>query len=124
RTSVTTIEGAWPDVADRAPGGDVVVCHHVVYNVPDLVSFAQRLTDHAWRWVVVELTAQHPMSVLNDLWQHFHGLTRPTTPTADGERRDERAAVPLRGRSGTGACVAGRRRDPTCPAQPGPCPPG
>ena len=31
----------------------------------------------------MELTAQHPMSVLNDLWQHFHGLARPTTPMAD-----------------------------------------
>jgi hypothetical protein len=31
----------------------------------------------------MELTAQHPLSPLNDLWLHFHGLVRPTTPSAD-----------------------------------------
>lgn len=80
---VTTIEGSWPDVADRTPAADVVVCHHVAYNVPDLAQFARRLADHARRRVVMELTARHPMSALNDLWLHFHGLVRPTTPTAD-----------------------------------------
>jgi SAM-dependent methyltransferase len=82
-TTVTTIEGTWPDVADQTPVADVAVCHHVAYNVPDLAPFAQRLADHARRRVVVELTAQHPMSVLNDLWLRFHGLARPTTPTVD-----------------------------------------
>lgn len=80
---VVTIEGAWPDVAEQTPVADIVVCHHVAYNVADLASFVRRLTDHARRRVVMELTAQHPMSVLNDLWLHFHGLTRPTSPTAE-----------------------------------------
>jgi len=53
------------------------------YNVPDLVPFAQALTDHADRRVVVELTAEHPAMNLNDAWQQLHGLHRPTTPTAD-----------------------------------------
>jgi len=51
--------------------------------VPELAPFVQRLTDHARARVVMELTAQHPMSVLNDLWLRFHGLVRPTTPTVD-----------------------------------------
>jgi len=34
--------------------------------------------------VVVELTRTHPQSNLNDLWLRFHGLRRPTGPTADG----------------------------------------
>ncbi len=80
---VTTIEGAWPAVADQTPVGDVVVCHHVAYNVQDLAPFVLALTAHARRRVVMELTAQHPMSVLNELWLHFHGLSRPSTPTAD-----------------------------------------
>src|SRR5690348_12266663 len=80
-TTVATIEGTWPDVADQTPLADVVVCHHVAYNVPDLAPFMQRLTDHARRRVVVELTAQHPMSDLNELWLRFHGLIRPTTPS-------------------------------------------
>ena len=81
--AVTTMEGPWPAVAQQTPVADVVVCHHVAYNVPELAPFVLRLTDHARARVVVELTAQHPMSVLNDLWLRFHGLTRPTTPTAD-----------------------------------------
>jgi hypothetical protein len=33
--------------------------------------------------VVVELTADHPQSSLNPLWERFHGLRRPSRPTAD-----------------------------------------
>ncbi|HXT36148.1 MAG TPA: methyltransferase domain-containing protein [Chloroflexota bacterium] len=79
---VTTIEGAWPAVADQTPVADLVVCHNVAYNVPDLAPFVLALTSHARRRVVLELTAEHPMSVLNDLWMRFHGLARPTAPTA------------------------------------------
>src|SRR5439155_5684256 len=35
----TAIEGSWPEASPRAPGADVVVCHHVVYNVPGLGEF-------------------------------------------------------------------------------------
>lgn len=77
-----TILGRWPDVADQAPVADVVVCHHVFYNVADLVPFAQRLTDHAQRRVVVELTAEHPTANLTPAWRALHGLERPTRPTA------------------------------------------
>jgi SAM-dependent methyltransferase len=78
-----TIEGTWPDVAGTAPVADVVVCHHVAYNVPDPVPFVRALTAHARRIVVLEMTAVHPLSNLNDLWLRFHGLERPTRPTAD-----------------------------------------
>ena len=79
---VQTIEGRWPDVADRAPTVDVVVCNHVAYNVPDLREFALKLTDKARKRVVMELTLVHPRAYLNDLWLHFHKLPRPTRPTA------------------------------------------
>jgi SAM-dependent methyltransferase len=82
-TPITTIEGNWPDVAGETPVADVVVCHHVVYNVPDLAPFLRELSDHARRRVVLELTERHPLTVENDLWQQFHHLTRPTSPTAD-----------------------------------------
>ncbi len=39
---VTTYEGTWPDLADQVPVCDVVVCAHVLYNVPDLAPFAGR----------------------------------------------------------------------------------
>ena len=80
---VQTVEGHWPDVADRAPTVDVAVCNHVAYNVPDLAEFALKLTDKARNRVVMELTLVHPRAYLNDLWLHFHNLPRPTRPTAD-----------------------------------------
>ena len=76
------VEGLWPAVAGEVGPADVVVCHHVLYNVGDLVPFVVALTDHARHRVVVEITAEHPQSTLNDLWLHFHGTVRPTRPTA------------------------------------------
>jgi SAM-dependent methyltransferase len=74
--------GRWPEVAGQAGLADVVVCHHVVYNVAALVPFVAALTDHARRAVVVELTESHPQSSLNPLWERFWGLSRPEQPTA------------------------------------------
>jgi hypothetical protein len=76
------VQGTWPDVADTVDAADVVVCHHVLYNVADLPPFVAALTSHARRRVVVELTATHPLTSSRDLWQHFHGIDRPTGPTA------------------------------------------
>jgi len=78
----TEVEGLWPDVAGDVGPADVVVCHHVLYNVADLVPFVTALTDHARRRVVVEITAEHPQATMNPLWEHFYGLARPTRPTA------------------------------------------
>jgi SAM-dependent methyltransferase len=77
-----TIHGGWPDVAGQAGPADVVTCHNVVYNVPDIWVFLQALTNHARRRVVVELSAAHPLTSLNPLWLRFHGLRRPDGPTA------------------------------------------
>ncbi len=76
------VHGQWPAVAAEVEPQDVVVCNHVVYNVPDLVPFAAALTDHARRRVVVELTAEHPASNLNEAWRVLHGLERPSSPSA------------------------------------------
>ena len=78
--------GPWPEVAPAVPPADVVVCHHVFYNVSDLVPFARALTDHARQRVVVELTATHPRTSQTPLWQRFHNLGRPVGPTADDAR--------------------------------------
>jgi SAM-dependent methyltransferase len=78
----TEIQGLWPDVAGDVGPADVVVCHHVLYNVGDLVPFVVALTGHARRRVVVEITADHPQATLNPLWERFHGTVRPTRPTA------------------------------------------
>jgi hypothetical protein len=70
-------------VAPRAPGADVVVCHHVVYNVADLAPFASALTEHATSRVVVELTAVHPMAWLAPYWEALHGIDQSDRPVAD-----------------------------------------
>ena len=77
------VSGRWPDVASGVDVADVVVCHHVVYNVADLAPFLVALDSRARRRVVIELTARHPQSDLNALWKAIHGLDRPTGPVAD-----------------------------------------
>jgi SAM-dependent methyltransferase len=81
--TVVTHRGRWPDIADAVPPADVVICHHVVYNVPDIVPFLVALTGHARLAVVVELTSSHPMTGWRDVWRRFWDLDRPMGPTAD-----------------------------------------
>jgi SAM-dependent methyltransferase len=76
------IQGPWPEVAP-VQVAEVVVCHHVLYNVPDLGPFVEALTAHARRRVVVELTDRHPVAWTGDLWRRFHALDRPAGPTAE-----------------------------------------
>lgn len=79
---VKTVLGDWPDVSEQTPTADVVVCHHVYYNVQDIGPFAQALHDHATTRVVVELPQRHPLDSLSEYWKHFWNLDRPTSPTA------------------------------------------
>ncbi|MBA2323379.1 MAG: class I SAM-dependent methyltransferase [Pseudonocardiales bacterium] len=78
-----TVLGEWPEVADEVGMADVVVCHHVGYNTVDLAPFVVALTAAARRGVVMELTAQHPMTWLDPLWVRFHDLHRGEPATAD-----------------------------------------
>jgi SAM-dependent methyltransferase len=77
------VTGTWPDAAAEAGQADVVTCHHVSYNVPEIEPFIAALSAAACRLVVLEMTATHPLVSLNPLWLRFHGLTRPAGPTAD-----------------------------------------
>jgi SAM-dependent methyltransferase len=78
-----TIHGAWPDVAPHAPVADVVVCHHVAFNVAEIVPFLWALTDHGRLAVVLEIPTVHPMSAWAPAWKHFWGIERPHGPTSD-----------------------------------------
>jgi SAM-dependent methyltransferase len=80
---VATVTGRWPDVAGSVEVHDVVVCHHVVSDIPNLGPFLAALTDHARLRVVIELPPQHPQAWLAPLWLRFHGVLRPTRPVAD-----------------------------------------
>jgi SAM-dependent methyltransferase len=74
--------GDWPDVAAEVPSADVVVCHHVAYNVADIVPFLAALNDHARHRVVLEVPMHHPLTNMNGLWKHFWDIDRPIRPTA------------------------------------------
>jgi len=76
-----TVHGDWPDVASHTPGADVVVCHHVLYDVVDVVPFLFALTERARLAVVVEVTPVHPMTAWTPAWDHFWGVERPAGPT-------------------------------------------
>jgi precorrin-6B methylase 2 len=76
-----TVEGFWPAVADQTPIADVVVCHHVVYNVSDIVPFLSALNSHAKKRVVIEMPTTHPASKAASAWKHFWNIDRPTSPT-------------------------------------------
>jgi len=100
------VQGSWPESASRAPETDIAVCHHVLYNVPDLEPFVRALDGQARRRVVIEITATHPLSWMSELWRGFHGLERPSGPTADdafevlgelalGANREDERRTPL-----------------------------
>jgi len=122
RARSISIEGRWPDVADRSPVADVVVCHHVAYNVADIEPFLLALTAHARLAVVLVLPPRHPLSAWNDAWRHFWGLERPVGPTAadlaavlaglglDAERWDVPRPLLARATADTDLRVAAARR--------------
>lgn len=78
-----TVLGEWPGVAATAGTADVVICHHVLHNVVELVPFLDALTAAARRGVVVEMFAEHPMAWLDPLWIRFHDLHRPASATTE-----------------------------------------
>ena len=78
-----TIQGVWPEVVLDTPICDVVVCHHVVYNVADIEPFLGALTGRARLAVVVVLPVVHPQSAWNNAWRRFWNIERPTGPTSD-----------------------------------------
>jgi SAM-dependent methyltransferase len=76
-----TVHGSWPDVAGQTPRAEVVVCHHVLFDVPDVIPFVLALGDHAYLAVVVEIPTRHPMSAWSPAFRHFWQLARPDGPT-------------------------------------------
>ena len=87
--SFTEIHGRFPDIVIAATKSDqpvqpcdVVVCHHVFFNVSDLEPFIVALTAMARLGVVVVLPQRHPLSAWNEGWKHFWNLDRPLGPTA------------------------------------------
>ena len=87
---LTEIQGRFPDVIIQAELAgrpiapcDVVVCHHVFFNVVDLEPFVVALTAMARLGVVVVMPKKHPLSAWNEGWKHFWNIDRPEGPTSD-----------------------------------------
>ena len=82
---VTTIQGTWPEDADRVSDRsyDVVVAQDVLYNVPDAAGFVRACDRVARRRVVLVLPVAHPMSWTAPYWRALHDLERPSGPTVD-----------------------------------------
>lgn len=98
--------GDWPDISDKVAPVDVVVCHHVLFNVPDLEPFACALSSKARIRVVLEMTPTHPLSWMNDLWMLFHKLERPAGPTfEDAAEALREMGLPVRASVGDGPPV-------------------
>jgi SAM-dependent methyltransferase len=82
RIPAETVVGEWPAAAADVEVADVVVCHHVLYDVRDIVAMVVELTGKARSRVVVEIGAVHPSVALAPLWRYFWHLERPRGPTA------------------------------------------
>ncbi len=81
--AATVILGFWPEVSALTPVADVVVAHHVVYNVQNIESFLLEMDSHAANRVIVEMPQRHPLSNASELWNHFWNLNRPSQPTQE-----------------------------------------
>lgn len=80
--SSEVFEGFWPEIAHQVPKADVVVSHHVAYNVADIAPFLRELNDHARNRVVIEIPTHHPLTHMATAWKYFWNLDRPDSPTA------------------------------------------
>jgi len=78
-----THEGFWPEISGKVSKADVVVSHHVLFNVKNIEEFLLECDSHAVKRVVVEIPERHPQSDSNFLWEHFWGLERPNSPKAN-----------------------------------------
>ena len=82
--SYEVFKGLWPAISVTVPSADVVVSHHVVYNVSQIEPFLKELDLHARKRVVIEMPVHHPLTNMTKAWKHFWNLDRPTSPTAEG----------------------------------------
>ena len=78
-----TVLGNWPEAASKTPHADVVVAHHVAFNVQNIEEFLLAMDGHATKRAVLEVPFFHPQTNVKGLWKHFWNIERPSTPTAD-----------------------------------------
>jgi SAM-dependent methyltransferase len=79
-TNLTVIAARWQDAPPLA--ADVVLCAHVLYPLPDVVSFLTRLDAATGRECFVYLRERHPDAWSSPAWERWHGEPRRLGPTA------------------------------------------
>lgn len=69
--NLTTVGADW-QTAD-VPPADVVLCSHVIYNVPEVGGFVDKLALHAERYCFVAMRTGQRDQMLRGLFQQIHG---------------------------------------------------
>ena len=76
--NVTGVNSGWESA--RVDSADMVLCSHVVYGVPDIRPFIQKLHDHARRRVVMVSFVDSPQAGVAPLWEPVYGEARGNLP--------------------------------------------
>lgn len=77
-TNVMIVPGTWQDA--ELPPHDIVLCSHVLYFVPDVVPFVEKLDRHALRTCFIYLRVDPRDKPLLPLWREVHGAERAPEP--------------------------------------------
>jgi 2-polyprenyl-3-methyl-5-hydroxy-6-metoxy-1,4-benzoquinol methylase len=77
-TNVRVVRGGWQDVSERM--ADAVFAAHVVYSLPEIEAFVERLEQLTTRWCGLIVFADPPQSRLFGFWEAVFGETRLPNP--------------------------------------------
>ena len=69
--NLTKVGAGWQTA--EVPPADVVLCSHVLYNVPDIGPFVDKLAAHAMRYCFIAIRTGQRDQMLRSLFQHVHG---------------------------------------------------
>ncbi len=78
-TNVALLQNAWED-APTDLRADFVICSHVLYPLPEIVPFLEKLHAASKQACYLYLRATSIDSLTAPLWQHFHGTERCLPP--------------------------------------------
>ncbi len=76
--NLSIVQDQWEEA--RVGQADMVLCSHVLYGVPEVQRFVQKLDSHARRLVQVLMFMESPQSHLSPLWKRVHGEDRIDLP--------------------------------------------
>jgi SAM-dependent methyltransferase len=77
-TNVVSVEALWENA--KVEPADIVLCANVVYGLPDIVPFVEKLAAHARQRVAILAYMDAPLSMISGVWQHIYGEPRINLP--------------------------------------------